>query len=698
MGTLWLKDIRGGLDTRRMYEALPGGSAIRANDGHITRGGEFEQRPAFVEIYTLPDGTLAFGADRSSLYVFGSGVAPIMPRGVLYQRLQHPDSITPLTRVLSVEMFQTKLYVVAEFSDGAQYHFYDGTRIGAWIEGRARASFRVTGGGPQPAVSASASFTITSGSASIVNNVESIKVNNVDILGAPVQHTGNNATTATAVAAQITSYVSNPNYTAVAVGAVVNITTSTAGVAANGLTPALVLDGDVLVAGITSFSGGIAAGVSRLGDLTINGVPIIAGPVDWSTSNEATASAIADAINNYASTPDYVATVVGDKVNLLALDPGAAKNGFTVNFSLERNLTITPSPAMLANGVDLSANSTYQSGSFAKTVGSKVYVTAGPYLNFSGVRLPTSFDTASVGAGFIDMSAEYAGSETLVSIARYLQYIAVFAARVIQIWFVDPDPDLNKVTQVLNNMGTLSARSVTQFGDNDLFFLDESGVRSLRARDASNAASTTDIGVPIDTLLVAKLAAMTTVQRSQVVGLIEPTSGRFWLVFPDQVFVLSIFEGYRISAWSTYTPAVNNVPFVIDDVVVLKKKVYVRSGNKIYVFGGASSAPFYDSTEPDLWLPYLDANTPAEKKQFRSIDAVCEGEWEVRVGNEPANINASEKVAIINKTTYNGDKIPYETEATHVSLRFKGRGAGYKKIAAAVIKFDGDEVSGGDSP
>lgn len=690
MGTLWLKDIRGGLDTRRMNEALPGGSAIRANDGHVTRGGEFEQRPAFVSTYTLPAGTLGLGADRSSLYVFGSGVAPTMPRGVIYQRLQHPDGITPLTRVICAEMFQTKLYVVAEFGDGTRYHFYDGTRIAAWLDGRARVSFQVTGGGPQPAVAASCQFTVLSGTNSIVNTVGDIKLNGVDILGAPVQHTGNNSTTATAIAAQINSFVSTPDYTANAVGDVVTITASVAGVAPNGFTPTFTLNGDVLVTGITSMSGGIDAGVSSLGDLTVNGVPIIAAPVNWTTSNAATAALIADAINNYGSTPDYTATAIGDKVNLLAVDPGTAKNGYTVNFTLLRNLTVSPSPATLANGADLTANNTYQAGSFAKTVGSKVYVTAGQYLNFSGIRQPTLFDTGTTGAGFIDMSAEYAGSEELISIARYLQFIAVFAARVIQIWYVDPDPDLNKVTQVLNNMGTLSARSVTQFGDNDLFFLDESGIRSLKARDSSNAASTTDIGIPIDPLIVAKLATLTAVQRSQVIGLIEPASGRFWMVFPDQIFVLSFYEGSKISAWSTYTPGVDNVAFTIDDAAVFKKKIYVRSGDTIYTFGGTGASPVYDATSPELWVPYLDANAPAEKKKFKSIDVACEGEWEIRVANEPKNISASDKVAIVNATTYNGDTIPYEAEATHVSLRFVGRGSGAKKISSAVIKFEGD--------
>lgn len=693
MGTLWLKDIRGGLDTRRMSESLPGGSAIRARDGHITRGGEFEQRPAFVEAFTLPAGTLNLGADRSSLYVFGSDAEPSgMPAGVLYQRLQHPDGITPLSRVLSVELFATKLYVVAEYGDGTQYHFYDGTLVDDWVDGRARTSFRVTGGGLQPATSASGGFTVSGGSASIVNTIADIKLDGVDILGAPVQHTGDNATTAAAVAAQINTFVSTPNYTANAVGAVVTITASATGTAANGLTPVLNLTGDVAISGITALSGGAVSGPSQLAALTVNGVSILSAAVDWTTSNAATAEAIAAAINLYASNPDYVATSVGDKVNLLAADPGAAKNGFAVNFTLLRNFQVTPSVGVvLANGVDLTADNTYQSGSFAKTVGSKVYVTAGQYLNFSGVREPTMFDTATVGAGFIDMSTENAGSEVLVSVARYLQYIAVFAARVIQIWYVDPDPDLNKQAQVLNNMGTLSARSVTQFGDTDLFFVDESGIRSLRARDSSNAASTTDIGIPIDTLIVEKLAALTPLQRSQLIGLIEPTSGRFWLICPDEIFVFSFFEGSKISAWSTYTPSVDNEAFTVDDAVVLKKKVYLRSGDTIYVFGGSGNSPEYDETSPELWTPYLDANTPADKKQFRSIDVACTGEWEVRVGNESTNLSASDKIAVITKTTYNGDTIPYEHEATHVSLRFIGRGAGAKKISSAVVKFDGDD-------
>jgi hypothetical protein len=578
MGTIWLKDIKGGLDTRRMSETLSGGSAIRAQDGHVNRGGEFEQRAAFVKAYDLPAGmTVGLANNVSGLFVFGSVFegSIAVPKGVTYQRLQHPDGVTAIFRILSFDLFATKIYVVAEFTDGMVYHFYDGVRVTDWQDGRARLSFQVTGG----AVS------------------------------------------------------------------------------------------------------------SQLVDLTVNGVSIILAPINWTTDNATTAAAIAAAINNYASRPDFTATVVGDKINLLAVDPGVTSNGFPVVFTLLNGFSVSPNGGVLADG--LAPGVVFQSGTFAKTIGSKVYVTSGPDLNFSGVLIPTGFQTTNVGAGFIDMSTQAAGSEALQAAAEYRTFIAIFAERTTQIWYFDPNPALNAKQQVLKNIGTLSPRSVVQFGDSDLFFLDESGVRSLQARYASTAAATTDIGVAVDTLIVGKLRPLTTLQRSKLVGLIEPTDGRFWLVFPDEIFVFSQFIGSKISAWSTYTPSVNNVAFNVDEAIVFKKKVYLRSGDKIYVYGGLGSSLTYDSTSPQLWLPYLDAETPTKDKNFKTIDVACEGEWTVTAGLDPTNINASDKIATVRATTYNGEGIPFEAKSTHVSLRFQGVGIGPRKIGAAAINYEG---------
>jgi hypothetical protein len=583
MGTIWVKEFTGGLDTRRLPETTSGGVLIRALNGHISRGGEFEKRAAFVDEYSLPANTFGLAAAPSSLYVFGSAVAPVMPAGVLYQRLQHP-SASPMVNVLSVDLYAGKLYVVAEFQDGSVFHFYDGARVTDWYDGRARATFNVVNG-------------VGGGSPSTMSSIQ------------------------------------------------------------------------------------------------VNGVSIMAGAVVWPGNPQDMASAIASSINSATSSPDYTAVASGTSVSIVASSPGAASNGFAVTFNSINSLVIDPVTGLqMANGSDASA--TYQPGRFVKTIGKKVYAVSGPNMHFSGISAPTKWTTSTVGAGFIDMSTEASGSEDLIALAKYQNQVAVFAEGIIQIWYTDPDPSLNRQSQVLSNTGTISPRSVTQFGDNDLFYLDESGLRSLRARDSSNAAATTDIGVPVDTLVVEKLNSLDIDERQKIIGLIEPRNGRFWLIVKDTIFVFSFFNGAKVSAWSTYTASKKigdaETDFTIDDAVVFKRRVYVRAGDKIMSYGGSGSEVQYDDTVAEAWLPYLDADVPTREKNFTGIDAAVKGEWSVYAAMQPVDINVEDKVATITETTFNHDTIPGIGDATHISLRFRSSGSGAATLASAVIHYEGD--------
>lgn len=678
-----------------MSEATSGGVLVKANNGHITRGGEFEQRAAFVPTYALPTGTVGMFHSPASIVVFGHLAAPVgLPVGVAYQRLQHPTPATALVRILSADLYAGKIYAVGEFADGAIHHFYDGTRVTDWFDGRARATFAVTGGVSNAALPATGSFAITGGTLDPANELTAVMVDGVDILGSAVPWGVSNSDTAADVAAQINTYVSIPNYTATALGATVTITASTAGVAANGRVVSPTVAGDVTVGSIANMAGGSDSATSRLTNLQINGVSVLTGPIEWDTSNEATATAIAAAINSFTSAPDYSASAVGASISIAAVTPGVAPNGFVVNFTLADGLTVDPTTLAMANGA--ASTGTFQPGSFVRTIGQKVYSVSGPNMHFSGIKAPTKWTTATVGAGFIDMSSESSGSEELTALARYQTFVAVFSARVVQIWYVDPDPELNRQAQVLNNTGTGSPRSVTAFGDTDIFYLDESGLRSLRARDSSNSAATTDIGVPVDELITDKLAALSENERQQVVGLIEPLDGRFWLVMRDRVFVFSFFNGAKVSAWSTYDASYfdedgDEIDFEVDDAVVFRRRVYLRAGNTIYVYGGLSTGREHDETEADAWLPYLDADDPTRVKEFSALDLALRGEWAVSAALDPTNELAEDLVGIYDETTYNNRKTPFQHQATHVSLRFRSQGVGPHRLGAAVVHYEGSE-------
>jgi hypothetical protein len=691
VGTIWVREFTGGLDTRRMNETTQGGVLIVADDGHINRGGEFEKRAAFVPVYQLPAGkTVGLAAPPSGLVVFGSksgADAGAMPTGITYQQLANPDGTTALAKVLSYDLYRGKIYAVARFTNGVRLHYFDGVLVTDWADGRAATGFAVLGGTISAGATATGSFEILSGSAGAGNQITNIAVAGQSIIGAPVAHTGNNATTATAVAAAINAYTSSPDYAATAVGAIVRVTTATPTAAVNGQTGNPTLGGDVTVGNGTAFSGGVNPYTSQVSDITVNGVSIINHPVLWTGSPDTTADAIVTAINAYVSPPDYEASRVGNTVNIAAIDSGAAANGYSVVVTADLDMSVSPATMTLSGGADL--GSAFEPGAFVQTLGSKIYALSGPDLHFSGIQEPTHWNTDYIGAGFIDMSTYSSGSEELIALAKYQKYIAIFSDRVVQVWYVDSDPTQNSQVQLLNNTGTSCPRSVAQVGDNDLFYLDESGLRSMRARDASNAAATNDLGVPVDSLVQAVLSGFGSDARENVISIIEPVDGRFWLIMGSEIFVFSQFVSAKVSAWSRY-----NAGFTITDAVVFQRKLYVRAGDTIYCYGGLGNTLTYDATVAKAWLPYLDANKPTMRKPFTGIDAAAEGNWSVSAAFDPTNLEAVELIANIKRTTYLAGRIEMRGESTHCSPRFETFGTGPAKLGAVVLHYEGEDDEG----
>ena len=196
MPTFPIDSFRRGVDTRRAAYSRPAGALSKAVNVHITSADEIEVRKAFVELTALPAGCFGLTALHDSLYTFGSVSAPMMPSGFNYQQLTDPASLA-MTAVVDIEAFDGEAFVVAKYS-GTVRSFYDGARIKDLDPDVCR--FR---------------FSITAGTASAgVNEITSITVGGVEILDTDVDWATSHAATAAAIAAQINSYASSPNYTA----------------------------------------------------------------------------------------------------------------------------------------------------------------------------------------------------------------------------------------------------------------------------------------------------------------------------------------------------------------------------------------------------------------------------------------------------------------------------------------------------
>ena len=228
----------------------------------------------------------------------------------------------------------------------------------------------------------------------------------------------------------------------------------------------------------------------------------------------------------------------------------------TGTWATDEHFTLTFSDALSGRTVVVGYGPvTGATPSYLKTFKRKLYSIAETTLFFSALDAPTTINAPNQpGNSYIEMSNEYGFAEPLLGLAIYQGKMAVLERRSIQIWSLDADPVLNTQSQSLENIGTVSGKSVRGIGDQDVLFCADSGVRSLRVRDASNNAVVTDLGTPVDSLIQAALESEPDQDNLRIASIVEPRSNRYWLAIGGTIFVFSYFQSSGVAAWNTYTP------------------------------------------------------------------------------------------------------------------------------------------------
>ncbi len=465
-------------------------------------------------------------------------------------------------------------------------------------------------------------------------------------------------------------------------------------------------------------------------EVKVDGVDILGGHVHWTQSNSNTAQKVADKINSFQSIPEYVASVVNGKVILTASEnTGASTNGKIIQITTVGNVAIS-SVVPMAGGVDpvggISQRTTVglaTSGTHAETVGStfrltiietenttypkyvgstamgglklnycftyksKVNLLADSYLISSALDDPKDWKPSGIGVFFIDMSNNTNGTEDLVAAAPYQGKLAVFSRSSCQIWAIDVDPQNNALSQVVLNTGTVAPGSVISYGELDVFYLSDSGIRSLKARDSSSQAQVADVGVNIDTIVSEKLSAIpeSTIFNTAC-SVIEPRDNRLIMNVYDKMFVLSSYPTAGIQAWSTYSPEILPVK-----LMTIKGKMYARYGNSIYLYGGVTGNEYDDSTA-SMTLPYLDAGKPAHQKHLEGVDLTSDGSWDFYVGTDPYRPEVRDHIGIIDTSTFQLGRVVAVGIGTHIGVRLTSRGSTYGRIGNLVLHFQTNEA------
>jgi hypothetical protein len=326
-------------------------------------------------------------------------------------------------------------------------------------------------------------------------------------------------------------------------------------------------------------------------------------------------------------------------------------------------------------------------GFYCRTYKTKMYTVAGSVLYFSAVG--NAGDWTGTGSGSIDVSLGDSDMTDCIALEVYYDKLAIMSKTATQLWTMDPDPLKNQYVQTLRQAGTMAWRSVLQYGSGDVMYVSASGIRSLRARNSSLAAAVSDIGSPLDPVIQDLFRYMGEDWMSGTIAILQPVTGRFWIIMPDRVYILSAFPGPKITAWSEYDPG-----FVITAAAIHNNRIVVRDDeNTIYAFGGITDeGPVYDDCYVELIFPFHAGDQVATFKTFTGLDATCEGvPWEVYTAYNVADPTIEDFVGTFDGSTFLQGRFPILGHSTHMSLRLRSQTPGPQTLSNMVVHYQGSE-------
>lgn len=316
---------------------------------------------------------------------------------------------------------------------------------------------------------------------------------------------------------------------------------------------------------------------------------------------------------------------------------------------------------------------------FSFTFGNKVYLLAGPSVYFSALNDPTIWnDPNGIFNGFVTMSNYYATQSPLTSMAVFQGKMAFFSNYTVQFWIIDPNPVNWQQAQVLTNIGTNATFSVMSLGDLDVLFLSPTGIRSLRVRETTLNAYVNDLGSPVDSLVIADFVAGNPTASQ---GVVDPSTGRYWLFVPNtsavngvgSIYVLSYYPSNKIIAWSTYDPSwfngVTNTFFTPQVFQVFQNQVYCRSvEGDLQLFGGTDNNT-YDATLATMQVPFFDMKHPSQMKKSNAVDIdIRNGTWQLSGTGDWISGNL-EAIVTADIATFDQGSVPFSVDGTHFSLQ-----------------------------
>jgi len=213
---------------------------------------------------------------------------------------------------------------------------------------------------------------------------------------------------------------------------------------------------------------------------------------------------------------------------------------------------------------------------------SKIYAiepeSANPaYIKYSATEDPTNWSKVKDASGLLGLPAglEARGDEFAVAVTSYRGFLAVFMQNSIQLWKTNPNPALISLDTTVDNAFVEYHRTIAPINE-DVFYLNSTGVHSVGQKVYTDTMSTMDIGSPITDQITASLDP-----DYEPKSLYFPGDNQYILANNTDMFVFTHSATAKLAAWTRY-----EVPNEIKDMVAYRNYLFIRmkEGSNEYIF------------------------------------------------------------------------------------------------------------------
>lgn len=294
--------------------------------------------------------------------------------------------------------------------------------------------------------------------------------------------------------------------------------------------------------------------------------------------------------------------------------------------------------------------------------------------------------TTASDAGFLPAGLQQDTKSSVRACGTFQDALVVLFDESAQIWNVAVDPSANAISKRMYGVGTKEPLSGASFF-NDYVFLSPFGFRSMTVQAQTNRIDDTDVGSPVDSLVVpdiATTAALADPDLSMSVWL--PQLGQYWNIMDmgstSKVWAYTFSRSAKIACWSEYY-----LPIKVKDVTTLAGKVYLRSDSSLYAVEATQYTDDSTLINVEVQMAFQDAKSPGVDKMFYGADIVSQGSASLSYLYDPRDTGKETVPMTIPGDSRPGDLLPVEVMAPAIAPVFRHSADEAMSIDALTLNY-----------